>query len=129
VYSVGSGGCSFYHGVYIGTSGSIENNIIYGNSSAGIISWHNATNLNIFNNTIFGNNQGIIVGSGVYFGNFSGPNDYTNVANNIVVDNAQMGIDEEGSVGTHNLYSANLSFGNGPTGNSNWNLLRSSHTA
>ncbi|MFC6518655.1 DUF1565 domain-containing protein [Undibacterium arcticum] len=113
VHHVGSNGCGYYQGIYLSTSGIADNNLVYAISNTGITSWHNATNLTITNNTVFGNGQGITVGGGGYYNGFSGPNDYSTVANNIVYDNSGTGIDEEGTTGTHNVYVNNLSYGNG----------------
>ena len=118
VHHVGSNGCGFYQGIYVSTSGKVINNLVYAISNTGITSWHNATNLTITDNTVFGNAQGITVGSGDTYNGFSGSNDYSVVANNIVYGNTGTGIDEEGSTGTHNIYANNLSYSNG----TNWNL-------
>ncbi|MFC3111385.1 choice-of-anchor Q domain-containing protein, partial [Undibacterium arcticum] len=105
--------CGYYQGIYLSTSGIADNNLIYAISNTGITSWHNATNLTITNNTVFGNGQGITIGGGGYYNGFAGPHDYSIVANNIVYDNTGTGIDEEGTTGTHNQYMNNLSYGNG----------------
>jgi hypothetical protein len=55
--------------------------------------------------------MGILVGSGNYHNGFTGPDDYTFVANNIVYGNVY-GISEEGYAGTHNIYTNKLVFGN-----------------
>jgi hypothetical protein len=105
VHDVGNN--QFDHGIYIGTSGDVVNNVVYNIASVGIHLWHNATNVNIENNTITNCSAGILVGGGDYYNGFEGPDDYTNVFNNIVYAN-DYGIEEEGNTGTHNTYVDNL---------------------
>lgn len=126
VHHVGppSGGGSWYHGIYQTATGSIENNLSYANAGGGIHLWHDAHSIDVFNNTSFGNGYGFIVGGGDFV-HTSGPCDNIRVVNNIAYDNTTIGFDEEGVVGTHNLWTHNLSFGH-PT---NWRLKVSTHTA
>jgi type V secretory pathway adhesin AidA len=64
------------------------------------------------NNTIFASDVGIVIGGGGYY-HTSGPNDYSTVANNIVFDNSEAGIVENGNTGIHNTYRNNLVFRSG----------------
>src|SRR6185503_20283928 len=68
-------------GIYISTSGNVVNNLVYNVANVGIHLWHNATNVNIENNTVVNCAMGILIGSGDYYNGFEGPNDYTNVFN------------------------------------------------
>lgn len=119
IHDIGSNNCNFDQGIYLSTSGTAHNNLVYGIASTGISSWHNATNLTITNNTVFGNQFGIIIGGGDFYNGFTKPNDFSVVANNIVYDNSRNGIDEQGKTGTNNLYMNNLSYKNGEN---NWSL-------
>ncbi|WP_338019033.1 carbohydrate-binding domain-containing protein [Azospirillum doebereinerae] len=113
VYDIGPAGqsSSLVHGVYMSTTGEVKNNLIHQVVGDGITTWHDATNLTIMNNTVFqANGAGIMIGGGgQYHGTPS--HDYTKVANNIIYDNAK-GIEEYGTLGTHNTYSNNLVYGN-----------------
>ncbi|HYG86298.1 MAG TPA: carbohydrate-binding domain-containing protein, partial [Azospirillum sp.] len=125
VYNVGPAGesSSLVHGVYMATSGEVQNNVIGNVVGDGITTWHDATNVKILNNTVFeARGSGILVGSGDHY-NTNGPNDYTQVSNNIIYDNAK-GIQEHGTIGSHNTYTNNLVYANG----SNWSLKNSSHS-
>jgi hypothetical protein len=116
VYDIGPVGCKYIQGIYVSTSGSIKNNVVYRVSEAAIHLWHDATNVIITNNTVTASNTGIIVGSGdTYF--LTGANDYSAVYNNIVYDN-KYGISEQGKTGTHNTYRNNLVYKN----TYNWTL-------
>ena len=117
VHDIGPAGCSFIQGIYISTSGSVTNNIVYRIAEAAIHLWHDANNVTITNNTVAASNTGIIVGGGDFY-RTSGPNDYTHVSNNIVYDN-RYGISEQGATGTHNTYSNNLVYQNTTY---NWSL-------
>jgi hypothetical protein len=121
VHDIGPPGRSkTIQGIYPATSGKIENNLVYNCAGGGISSWHNATHNKLVNNTIVGcRSEGITVGSGDYYNGFAGPNDYNYVANNIVVGNSPVGIDEEGRTGTHNIYTNNLVWNNTTR---NWGL-------
>ncbi|MDD5674298.1 MAG: choice-of-anchor Q domain-containing protein, partial [Chitinivibrionales bacterium] len=118
IYNIGPSGCNKYASIYIQTvNGTVANNIVYGSGYVGIVTWHNASNLNIVNNTIFNNLYGIIVGTGDKY-NGAPPGDYFNVNNNIAYNNTY-GIGEESDWlghGTHNVYYNNLIYGN-----TNWN--------
>lgn len=125
VHHVGpaTGGSNWYHGIYQTATGAIQNNIVYANAGGGIHLWHDVNHVNIANNTSFGNGHGFIVGGGDFV-HTSGPADYITVTNNIAFDNVDIGFDEEGAVGSHNLFANNLSFQNAR----NWRLAISAHT-
>lgn len=117
VHDIGPAGCSaFYHGIYLSTSGNVKNNLVYKATGGGIQTWHDATLINIVNNTLFNNGYGIIVGSGDFYQQPAAPGDYINVHNNIVFDNNIQGISEQGTTGIHNTYVNNLVYQNG----TNW---------
>jgi hypothetical protein len=116
-------GGHWYQGIYQTATGVIENNVVYAVTGGGIHLWHDAHHIDIANNTTFGNGIGIIVGGGDFV-RTTGPCDYVTVSNNIAYDNASIGIDEEGIVGTHNVFTHNLSFKNV----TNWRLKVSAHT-
>ena len=117
VHDIGPAGCAYVQGIYISTSGSVINNVVYRVAEAAIHLWHDANNVIIANNTVSNSDTGIIVGGGDFYFT-SGPDDYTHVVNNIVYDN-RYGISEQGSTGVHNTYSNNLSFQNSSY---NWSL-------
>lgn len=108
VHDIGRPGCGFIQGIYISTSGSAKNNIVYNVSGAAIQMWHDAHSVTVSNNTLTASTTGILVGGGDYY-HTKGPNDFTNVHNNIVYDN-KYGISEQGATGTHNSYRNNLVF-------------------
>jgi len=105
--------CNQVHGIYDANPYSrILNNVVYRASGWGIHEWHAASNAVIANNTFFNNRQsGIVVGggdTGVTTGN-----DYTVVINNILYNNSNYGITQQGTFGTHNIFKNNLIYGNG----------------
>jgi len=112
VHDSGPAGGSLIQGVYHATSGNVENNLVDNVSGYGIHLWHDANHVNIVNNTVFNNHSGGILVGGGDFHTTAGPDDYDVVANNIVYANANSGIAEWGSTGTHNVYTHNLSYGN-----------------
>lgn len=114
VHDIGLPGCRFIQGIYMSTSGTIKNNVVYRVGEAAIHLWHDANNVIITNNTVTTSHTGIIVGGGDFY-HTSGPSDYNRVYNNIVYDNA-MGISEQGKTGVHNQYKNNLVYQN-PTYN------------
>ena len=114
VHDIGPAGCRFVQGIYISTSGSVKNNVVYRVAEGAIHLWHDANNVIITNNTVTTSNTGIIVGGGDFYFT-SGPNDYTAVYSNIVYDN-KMGISEQGKTGRNNSYRNNLVYQN-PTYN------------
>lgn len=111
VHHIGTPGCKFSKGIYLNTTGRVQNNVLYAIGGAGIQLWHDAHHATISNNTVVGSTSGILVGGGDYY-HTKGPNDFTNVHNNIVFDNKK-GITEIGWTGTNNTYRNNLVFQNG----------------
>ncbi len=110
VHDIGPPGCRFIHGIYVSTTASVKNNVVYRVAEAGIHLWHDASNVIIANNTVAASHTGIIVGGGDYYFATAG-NNHTVVVNNIVYDN-QMGISEQGKTGSTNRYSNNLVYQN-----------------
>ncbi|CAO3429053.1 choice-of-anchor Q domain-containing protein [Azospirillum doebereinerae] len=113
VYDIGPAKRSsgLVHGVYMATSGLVQNNLVYQIAGDGVTSWHDATNLTIVNNTVFqARGAGIMIGSGDHY-HGGAPHDHSTVSNNIVYDNRK-GIEEHGALGSHNSYSNNLVHGN-----------------
>jgi hypothetical protein len=106
VHDVGPAGCKYIQGIYVSTSGSVKNNLVYRVGEAAIHLWHDANHVTITNNTVTSSHYGIIVGGGDFYHSSVG-DDYTVVNNNILYDNGY-GISEQGSTGTHNSYSNNL---------------------
>lgn len=117
VHDIGPTGCRFVQGIYMSTSGSAKNNVIYNIGGAGIQMWHDARNVKVANNTITSSMTGILVGGGDFY-HTKGPNDFTNVHNNIIFDN-KYGIWEQGSTGVNNTYRNNLVYRNSQA---NWQL-------
>jgi parallel beta-helix repeat protein len=117
IHDIGPAGCHAIQGIYINTPGTVANNIVYRVAYAGIHLWHDANNVTIANNTVSASTSGILVGGGDYYYT-SGPNDHTNVSNNIVYDNKN-GILEQGATGKNNSYNNNLVFQNA---SSDWHL-------
>ncbi|MFC4931273.1 DUF4214 domain-containing protein [Massilia sp. GCM10023247] len=110
VHDIGPAGCTYVQGIYVSTSGTIKNNVVYRVGSAAIHLWHDATNVKIINNTVSSSVFGIIVGGGDYYFTSGGANN-VHVHNNIVYDN-KYGISEQGKTGTGNTYKNNLVFKN-----------------
>ncbi|NHZ61368.1 right-handed parallel beta-helix repeat-containing protein [Massilia genomosp. 1] len=110
VHDIGPAGCRFVQGIYMSTTGSVKNNVVYRVAEAGIHLWHDAREVIVSNNTVTGSNTGIVVGGGDFY-RTSGPNDRTAVYNNIVYDN-KIGISELGSTGRNNSYRNNLVYKN-----------------
>ena len=115
--------CGYIHGIYIASSSNpgsgavVWNNLSFDNSGWGIQLWHSATNEILVNNTLFGNlTGGIVVGA-------SGVTDDNTIVNNNIAFNNTRGIFEEGTTGTHNVYTDNLLYQNsGCNDASNCNL-------
>jgi hypothetical protein len=110
------GSCNTAQGIYQSNlRGHIYNNIVYRVSAWGISLWHAANNVTISGNLLF-NNGGPGVGGGIIVGDGDSPggvtDDYTVVTNNIVVHNGGVGIEEDGAVGSHNVYANNLLYQN-----------------
>lgn len=110
VHHIGPPGCRFVHGIYMNAPGSIRNNIVYRVSGSGILLWHDAHHILVANNTVTASETGILVGGGDFF-HSKGPNDHTQVLNNIAYDNRH-GIAELGATGRNNSYRNNLVFRN-----------------
>ncbi|WP_158621713.1 choice-of-anchor Q domain-containing protein [Corallococcus aberystwythensis] len=103
--------CKYIQNIYISTRATVTNNLSYNNTAgAGIHLWHDAHEVVIANNTIYNTWMGIIVGGGNYY-EYSGPADYVDVSNNIVVNN-DYGISLQGATGSHNTYTNNLVYQN-----------------
>ena len=117
VHDIGPAGCHYVQGIYVSTSGSVKNNVIYRVAEAGIHLWHDANRVVITNNTVTESNTGIIVGGGNFY-HTKGPNDHTLVYSNIVYGN-KMGISEQGRTGKNNSYRNNLVYRNARF---NWRL-------
>ncbi|WP_332876328.1 choice-of-anchor Q domain-containing protein [Massilia sp. S19_KUP03_FR1] len=111
VNDIGPKACKFIQGIYVSTSGSVKNNLVYRVGEAAIHLWHDATNVIITNNTVTDSHYGIIVGGGDFYFT-SGGNNNTIVANNILYNNG-IGISEQGKTGTGNRYTNNLVYKNG----------------
>lgn len=110
VHDIGPEDCRHVHGIYVSTQAVVNNNIVYRVSGAGIHLWHDASDVTIAANTVTGAHTGILVGGGDYR-HTKGPNDRTQVRNNIVYDNRH-GVQEHGATGRNNSYRNNLVFGN-----------------
>jgi parallel beta-helix repeat protein len=114
VNDIGPAGCTYVQGIYVSTSGTIKNNLVYRVGAVGIHLWHDATDVVITNNTVTSSNFGMVVGGGDFYYTTAGANNVF-VANNIIYDN-KYGISEQGKTGTANKYVNNLVFQN-PTYN------------
>ena len=110
VHDIGPAECRYMHGIYVSTTGSVRDNIIYHASGAGIHLWHDASHVTIRGNTVVGCGTGIVVGAGDFY-HSRGPNDHTHTINNIVYDNGH-GILEQGATGDNISYRNNLVFQN-----------------
>jgi hypothetical protein len=108
-------GCNRIQGIYVSSSGSVINNVVYRvGDGAGIHLYHEANTVKVVNNTVAAANVGIVVGTGQYRGKAVEHKD-TLVYNNIVYDN-NVGIEEyvakDGIMGV-NYYRDNLLAKNG----------------
>jgi hypothetical protein len=110
VNDIGPAGCTYVQGIYVSTSGTIKNNLVYRVGAVAIHLWHDATNVIITNNTVTSSNFGMVIGGGDFYFTTAGANNVY-VANNIVYDN-KYGISEQGKTGTANKYVNNLVFQN-----------------
>ena len=109
VHDIGANGCRTMYGVYVNSAGTdVKNNIIYGISNAAVRLWHDASGVDVVNNTIFASNTGVVVGSGDYY-HATAAGDNSRVTNNIVYDTVY-GVVEQGNIGSHNTYANNLMF-------------------
>ncbi len=112
-------GCNTIQGIYVATSGKIQNNLVHGIAGWGITTWHDATDSEIFNNTIFNCvSGGISIGTGGYYTLDSTLIGRFHVANNITYGNAGYGINDFGDVGNDSYAVNNMSFSNG----TNWSI-------
>jgi hypothetical protein len=114
---IGTSTCAYIQGIYISTSGTVKNNLAYNVGAAAIHLWHDASNVDIINNTVTSSGVGIVVGGGDFYHSTTQKADYVNVYNNIVYDNG-IGITEQGVTGANNSYLNNLVYLNG----TNWDL-------
>jgi hypothetical protein len=114
VNDIGPAGCTYVQGIYVSTSGTIKNNLVYRVGAVAIHLWHDATDVIITNNTVTSSNFGMVIGGGDFYYTSAGANNVY-VANNIVYDN-KYGISEQGTTGKNNKYVNNLVFRN-PTYN------------
>jgi parallel beta-helix repeat protein len=107
--------CGLIHGIYYESpyGGRILNNVVTRTSGYGIHLWHNASHIQIINNTVVGNTQGGIAVGGSLEGNDLSPGIATgvDVSNNVLVANGGHGLSERGRVG-RNTFVDNLVFGN-----------------
>jgi hypothetical protein len=117
VHHIGVSTCNFIQGIYISTSGNVKNNLAYNVGGAAIHLWHDASHVNIINNTTTSSGVGIVVGGGDFYHSTTLKADYVNVYNNIVFDNG-IGITEQGTTGPNNSYLNNLVYQN----STNWDL-------
>lgn len=118
VHNIGYSGCNFIHGIYISTTGSVKNNLVYQVGAAAIHLWHDARDVIIENNVAFRSHSGIIIGGGDFY-HLRGPADNIHASNNIVFENTY-GITESGSLGSNIGYTDNLVYQNG----TNWKLKK-----
>jgi hypothetical protein len=127
VHHIGIAGCHGIHGIYHSSTGEIKNNLIHNIGYGGIHLWHDASHIDIVNNTVFATGIGIIVGTGGFYFNKTKMVDYVNVHNNLVYDNNYGIINStgDGTIGTHNTYVNNLSFKNVKT---NFMIRNATHT-
>lgn len=110
VHDIGLPGCRYIQGIYVSTSGTVKNNVVYRVGEAAIHLWHDAHDVLIANNTVTTSHTGIIVGSGDnYF--WTGGATNVIVTSNIVYDNAA-GISEQGVTKATNRYANNLAYQN-----------------
>jgi len=110
VNDIGPAGCTYVQGIYVSTSGTIKNNLVYRVGAVGIHLWHDATDVVITNNTVTSSNFGMVVGGGDFYYTSAGANNVY-VANNIIYDN-KYGISEQGTTGKNNKYVNNLVYQN-----------------
>jgi hypothetical protein len=107
-------GCNRIQGIYVSSSGSVINNVVYrAGDGAGIHLYHEASNVRVVNNTVAAANVGIVVGTGGYRDTKVEHKDSL-IYNNLLYDN-NVGIEEyvakDGVMGV-NYYKNNLLAGN-----------------
>jgi hypothetical protein len=83
----------------------IANNIVI-NAGYAIQTWHAASNITIYGNTLLNNLRSITVGAGDSPHGVT--NDYSLVRNNIIYNSSRTAIAESGKTGPHNKYIDNL---------------------
>jgi hypothetical protein len=115
-------GCNRIQGIYVSSSGSVINNVVYrAGDGAAIHLYHEASNVKVVNNTVAAANVGIVVGTGQYR-NAKIEHKDSLIYNNIVYDN-NVGIEEyvakDGVMGV-NYYKDNLLAKNGR----DWGAMR-----
>ncbi len=113
VYDIGPAGVTsnLVHGIYVTTTGAVTDNEVHGIVGTAIHLWHDARRVVVAGNRVSGAKFGILVGGGDYV-TTSGPNDHTEVYDNIVHGNRACGIAEQGDTGRHNRYAGNRVSGN-----------------
>lgn len=103
-------GCNRFQGIYVSSSGSVVNNVVYrAYRGAAIHLYHEANAVKVINNTVAASYVGIVVGTGAYRGPKVEHKD-TLVYNNIAYDN-YIGIEEyvgSGGIMGVNYYRNNL---------------------
>jgi concanavalin A-like lectin/glucanase superfamily protein/parallel beta helix pectate lyase-like protein len=106
------GQTNLIHGIYLGgPNGVITNNIVTRASAACIHLYHGTTRMIIANNVVANcGRYGILVSAE----GARTTDDYTTVANNIVVNTPGRGIYEYPAVGTHNVFYNNIVYNNSP---------------
>ena len=86
IHDIG-GSCEFIQGIYHSSSGSVKNNIVYA-TNYGIHLYHDDHNIDVLNNTVFGNRWfGIVYGGCTSAYNNGCPTSGVNIHNNIIYDN------------------------------------------
>jgi len=108
------GQVNLIHGIYVaGPYTVVENNIVTRGAAACIQSYHGATHQIISNNTVANcGRYGIQISADPAITT----NDYTTVANNIIVNGGGYGISQGYSLGSHNVFNNNIVYNN-PAGN------------
>ncbi len=121
VYNIGpsdpgpNNGSTLMHGIYHGGEGAIRGNLVYNVSGTALTLWHNATNVDISNNTVDGARFGVLVGSGDYYNGHTALADNVRVDNNILVNCRVAAIAEQGYTGTNNSYDNNTIYNSAAT--------------
>jgi hypothetical protein len=111
VNNIGFSTCTFIQGIYISTSGNVKNNLAYQVGAAAFHLWHDASHVNIVNNTAASSGYGLIVGGGDFYSSTTRMADYCLVYSNIFFDN-KYGVSEQGTTGPNNKYVNNLVYKN-----------------
>lgn len=116
IYKIGDiAGNNKVHGIYIQSRANAYGNLVAKAASDCITSWHAADQLSIYNNTCVGaiEGSGILIGSGDA-GAVAGGVTNSEVFNNICYD-CDIGISEEGTIGSGNRFVNNCAFANSAT--------------